>query len=507
MYKRLLLIFAFIPTLMWAQSTTPNIGLQIPATGSNNWYIPLNYDFSRLDLYLSGNAGIPGLLVNGNASITGTLTAGQITGTGGSVFATAASAGQYSPVYYSQNPTGTAFAGVAPFTGFAYYNGNAPPRSAGQADLAAMLLGSPNCNIGGNPYSPASGGCITNTGTINTGNANQIPVYLSPGSNLGPYNSSGFLFLNGSNVLTAPTATGINTMFNNTITNCNGSAGGHTYYDPFEGNCFNPVPGGTTDSIAYINGTNQVIGTAVSGFVFGSSSAVPRAATISDLNTLLLTGTSTVASLTATGTITAPTFVGGVAGNIQITNFGGTALDCITFNSVCASAGVGVVGLVYQPAQPGNINILFGTAGRAVISANGSGPLTQWTFDNSGTLTAPGIIISSSPGATALSNTALVSAAFNCGTSNVNCSLVHGNFTTTFAGGTAGSIGTITLPNALTSAPFTYCNATAFTSGGNVATFNIVPSGTTTTILTFNLINAAANVNGDTLTVRYNCGA
>lgn len=66
-----------------AQST-PNIGLEIPAQNSTRWDIPINYDMTQLDLYLSGNLGIPGLLVNGgivannttvnNATVTSNLT-------------------------------------------------------------------------------------------------------------------------------------------------------------------------------------------------------------------------------------------------------------------------------------------------------------------------------------------------------------------------------------------------------------------------------------------------
>jgi hypothetical protein len=182
MFKRLLLLFAFVPTLVWAQSTTPNIGLQIPATGSNNWYIPLNYDFSRLDLYLSGNAAIPGLAVNGNVTISGSITAGQIIGTGGSIFATAASASQYSPVYYSQSPNGTAFAGVAPFTGFAYYRGNGPPRVASQADLNT-LIGGAACGTAGTAYSPQAGNCITvGSGAVASSAQYSIPFFSAAGT-------------------------------------------------------------------------------------------------------------------------------------------------------------------------------------------------------------------------------------------------------------------------------------------------------------------------------------
>lgn len=46
---------------------TPNIGLETPAFGSNNWNLPLNYNFTQLDLMLSGNIAIPGINVEGVA--------------------------------------------------------------------------------------------------------------------------------------------------------------------------------------------------------------------------------------------------------------------------------------------------------------------------------------------------------------------------------------------------------------------------------------------------------
>ena len=54
-------IFIAIAVLSNAQTVTPNIGLTLPTVGQLNWSVPLNSDFSLLDLYLSGNAGIPGI--------------------------------------------------------------------------------------------------------------------------------------------------------------------------------------------------------------------------------------------------------------------------------------------------------------------------------------------------------------------------------------------------------------------------------------------------------------
>ena len=46
-------------------STTTNLGLNIPAYGTQNWNVPLNADMNCLDSYLSGNTAIPALQVQG----------------------------------------------------------------------------------------------------------------------------------------------------------------------------------------------------------------------------------------------------------------------------------------------------------------------------------------------------------------------------------------------------------------------------------------------------------
>jgi hypothetical protein len=69
---------------------TPNIGLNTPIIGSNQWGQPLNYNFSQLDLFLSGQIPIPGLAVDGDVSVTGTITAGAFSGLDGAVFLTSA---------------------------------------------------------------------------------------------------------------------------------------------------------------------------------------------------------------------------------------------------------------------------------------------------------------------------------------------------------------------------------------------------------------------------------
>lgn len=70
MKKLTLLLLLLVASLGRGQNqNTPNIGLQLPPFGSNNWNVPLNYNFTQLDLMLSGNLTIPGLSVSGVASM------------------------------------------------------------------------------------------------------------------------------------------------------------------------------------------------------------------------------------------------------------------------------------------------------------------------------------------------------------------------------------------------------------------------------------------------------
>jgi hypothetical protein len=140
--------FSFIFVILFlsincvAQYTpTPNIGMQIPNNGSSNWNLPLNYNFNRLDQLLSGNLPIPSLAVSGNITVVGSVQANQFIGPGGSSLATAAIANQYSAVYYSTSPSGTALAGITPITGILLYRTSGPPIAALYSDVSSLWTG------------------------------------------------------------------------------------------------------------------------------------------------------------------------------------------------------------------------------------------------------------------------------------------------------------------------------------------------------------------------------
>jgi hypothetical protein len=46
---------------MASETSTPNIGLQVPAYNQSNWQVPINYDLNLLDLMLGGIIPIPAL--------------------------------------------------------------------------------------------------------------------------------------------------------------------------------------------------------------------------------------------------------------------------------------------------------------------------------------------------------------------------------------------------------------------------------------------------------------
>jgi hypothetical protein len=48
---------------MPSETSTPNIGLQIPALNQSNWQVPTNYNWNLLDLIFGGQAAVPALAV------------------------------------------------------------------------------------------------------------------------------------------------------------------------------------------------------------------------------------------------------------------------------------------------------------------------------------------------------------------------------------------------------------------------------------------------------------
>lgn len=55
---------------MASETTTPNVGFQIPAFNQPNWQVPINFNWNKLDKIFNGEIQIPGLSVL-NFIITG----------------------------------------------------------------------------------------------------------------------------------------------------------------------------------------------------------------------------------------------------------------------------------------------------------------------------------------------------------------------------------------------------------------------------------------------------
>ncbi len=80
---RALLILVLAPWCLWAQTTSPNIGLTLPTHSQQNWDVPLNSDFTIIDAILGGQVPIPA--INPNLLYIGTdpaLNTSASTGTG-----------------------------------------------------------------------------------------------------------------------------------------------------------------------------------------------------------------------------------------------------------------------------------------------------------------------------------------------------------------------------------------------------------------------------------------
>jgi hypothetical protein len=83
MRKLIILAGLMLAAALCAQTVTPNIALQLPANGSQNWNLPLNYNFTLLDLYLGNARPLPlgmtaplwnattGIQLNGSYGLTG----------------------------------------------------------------------------------------------------------------------------------------------------------------------------------------------------------------------------------------------------------------------------------------------------------------------------------------------------------------------------------------------------------------------------------------------------
>jgi hypothetical protein len=66
---RALITAVFLCVSLNAQQLTPNINLYLPGHNQQQWDVPLNQNFSLLDLFLSGRKALPALLITGPTNL------------------------------------------------------------------------------------------------------------------------------------------------------------------------------------------------------------------------------------------------------------------------------------------------------------------------------------------------------------------------------------------------------------------------------------------------------
>lgn len=188
MKKLMALLFLCTAPAVFAQAT-PNLGLKLPNYNSPNWGVAMNYNFDRLDGYLSGAYTLPAFSANGLTldGITGSTqcleanSQGVITGAGilcgprGALMApvTAPVAGQYVVLYPANAPVASA----AETCGTTTVAVAAPDVAA---PWSGTLSRSQSCSIGYNSNTVS----LTWTGTA-------LPSYIAPANVTAVY--GGFL--------------------------------------------------------------------------------------------------------------------------------------------------------------------------------------------------------------------------------------------------------------------------------------------------------------------------
>lgn len=99
--KKFVAIIVLALSSLAAAQTTPNINLNVPLFGTQNWNLVMNANFQALDLLLSGNAPLPSLVINGTlqtgSGFGGQFTIGQVMASGTAPACTFTSGGGTSP--------------------------------------------------------------------------------------------------------------------------------------------------------------------------------------------------------------------------------------------------------------------------------------------------------------------------------------------------------------------------------------------------------------------------
>ena len=110
---------------MAGETTTPNVGLQVPSYAQGNWQVPTNYNWNLLDLIFGGEVQIPALDVLD-------FTIGNIGSQLATVFVNEQPAGAVPGTVYTLNYTPALILGV-------FYNGLLQRPSVDYTTLGAVI--------------------------------------------------------------------------------------------------------------------------------------------------------------------------------------------------------------------------------------------------------------------------------------------------------------------------------------------------------------------------------
>jgi hypothetical protein len=166
--------------------STPNVGLEIPAGGSQNWNVPLNFNFNLIDQILGGSVQVPGLGLQlkpifGVGSPTVICSA---TNQGQSYYDTSASPFN---TYVCNNGSWTSSGSggvILPVNAIVFSTTANSTRAVVASDVASLLTPLTGCSTTGNVYSPATNTCAPGGGNITAGSlsSGNLPVSNGPTS-------------------------------------------------------------------------------------------------------------------------------------------------------------------------------------------------------------------------------------------------------------------------------------------------------------------------------------
>jgi hypothetical protein len=401
--KKLALFLIFATGLAFGQiSNTPNVGLEIPSGGSQNWNIPLNYNFNLIDQLLGGtlqSAGL-GLQLKPLFGVGTPSVACTPTNQGQEYYdTTSAPFNEYvcNNGQFIQSGSGGV---ILPTSSIVFAITPNTTRAAVSTDVAGLLTPLTGCSTTGYVYSPATNNCTAGGGNVTSGTftTNGVPVANGPNSLI-----TSLISDNG----TTMSYSGTNVTFPNVVGNGNTLSVGSTAYPgngvQIWGN--NPAEGG--GGVILVEAAGQTNDTVIQWNQVYSTSGL-------------------FGVLTVSGPITTSLIQNGVPGSaVSIIQNGGGAI------ALQVTGGLGIGGVISLPTG-------VGSTGQCILS-QGSSASPIWGTCGSGGGGGNTTSTSLTAGVIPLSN----------GANSIINSLITDNGTTMGYSGAGGFTLTGTTPGAL----------------------------------------------------------